>query len=175
MPADSTATPGEARADAADCEAPRWPPGGSPFGEPIGLQLSRTSKVVSRAFETALAEEGGSLPTWLVLVSLKAQRHGAQRDIAEALGIEGPTLTHHLNRMEASGLLTRSRDPGNRRVHRVELTAAGEAAFERWRAVALAFDQHMRQAVTKSELGTLGDVLGRLRARAETPLRTRET
>ena len=31
--------------------------------------------------------------------------------------------------MEADGLLTRRRDPANRRVHVVELTAAGDAAF----------------------------------------------
>ena len=41
---------------------------------------------------------------WLVLVSLKRQRHGAQRELADAVGIEGPTLTHHLNRMETAGL-----------------------------------------------------------------------
>jgi MarR family transcriptional regulator, transcriptional regulator for hemolysin len=57
--------------------------------------------------------------------------HGAQRELAAAVGIEGPTLTHHLNRMEASGLVTRRRDPANRRVHRVELTEAGEATFAR--------------------------------------------
>ena len=102
-----------------------------PTTEPIGLQLTRTAKAVSRAFDDALAEVGGSLPTWLVLVSLKSRTHGAQRELAAAVGIEGPTLTHHLNRMEASGLVTRRRDPANRRVHRVELTEAGEATFAR--------------------------------------------
>ena len=47
------------------------------------------------------------MPVWLVLVSLKARSHGTQRNLAEAMGIEGPTLTHHLNRMEAA----RSRHP----------------------------------------------------------------
>jgi MarR family transcriptional regulator for hemolysin len=171
----ATATDAHMSTEAPDCKVPGWLPAGPPAGEPIGLQLSRTSKVVSRAFDAALAEAGGSLPTWLVLVSLKAQRHGAQRDLAEAVGIEGPTLTHHLNRMEAAGLLTRTRDPANRRVHRVDLTEAGEAAFERLRAVALAFDQHLRSVVTKGELETMAAVLGRLRARAEWPPRTRQT
>jgi len=63
-----------------------------------------------RAFDAALAGAGGSLPVWLILLSVKVQRHGAQREIAEAVGIEGPTLTHHLNRMENAGLLTRTRD-----------------------------------------------------------------
>jgi MarR family transcriptional regulator for hemolysin len=138
---------------------------GEPRTEPIGLQLTRTAKAVSRAFDDALAEVGGSLPTWLVLVSLKSRNHGALRELAAAGGIEGPTLTHHLNRMEASGLLTR-RDPANRRVHRVELTDDGEAAFARLLDAVVAFDERLRKGFTERELTTLRDSLERLRTNA---------
>src|SRR3954453_5937173 len=97
-----------------------------PQVEPVGLEVTRTAKVLSRAFDEHLADAGGSLPTWLVLVSLMGQRHGSQRDVAGGVGIEGATLTHHLNRMEVAGLVTRRRDPNNRRVHKVELTQDGE-------------------------------------------------
>jgi len=137
-----------------------------PTTEPIGLQLTRTAKAVSRAFDDALAEVGGSLPTWLVLVSLKSRRHGAQRELAAAVGIEGPTLTHHLNRMEASGLVTRRRDPANRRVHRVELTEAGDATFARLLGAVVGFDERLRRGFTESELATLRDSLERLRTNA---------
>ena len=40
---------------------------------PIGLHLAQVAKVVSRAFDDALAEAGGSLPVWLVLISLKGR------------------------------------------------------------------------------------------------------
>ena len=135
-----------------------------PATEPIGLELARTAKVVSRAFDDALAEAGGALPTWLVLVSLKARRHGAQRELAEAVGVEGPTLTHHLNRMEAAGLITRTRDPANRRVHQVELTEAGEASFQRLLGSVAAFDQQLRRGFTEKELEAMSGILGRLRA-----------
>ncbi len=131
--------------------------------EPIGLQLARTAKLASRAFDDALGEAGGSLPMWLILVSLKSQRHGAQRELAEAVGIEGPTLTHHLNRMEAAGLVTRTRDPENRRVHRVELTEAGDAAFRRLLATVIAFDQRLRAGFDGSEIAALSGILHRLR------------
>ena len=137
---------------------------GPPATEPIGLELARTAKVVSRAFDDALAEAGGALSTWLVLVSLKARRHGAQRELAEAVGVEGPTLTHHLNRMEGAGLITRTRDPTNRRVHQVKLTEAGEATFQRLLGAAAAFDQQLRRGFTKNELEAMRGILGRLRA-----------
>src|SRR5438874_1636215 len=120
----------------------------APTTGPIGLQLARTAKTVSRAFDDALTGGGGSLPLWLVLVSLKGRVHGAQRHLAEAVGVEGPTLTHHLNRMEAAGLVTRRRDPENRRVHRVELTDAGEATFFRLLDNVVEFDARLRKGLS---------------------------
>ena len=137
---------------------------GRPSIEPIGLRLARTAKLVGRAFDDALAEVGGSLPVWLVLVSLKARVPGAQRELAEALGIEGPTLTHHLSRMEAAGLVSRHRDPDNRRVQRVELTAAGEAEFDRLRHRVVAFDERLRAGLTVADVAALGALLDRLQA-----------
>ena len=130
--------------------------------EPVGIALTRTAKAVSRAFDDALVEAGASLPIWLVLVSLKGARPGMQRDLAAAVGVEGPTLTHHLNRMEDAGLLRRSRDPNNRRVHRVELTDAGEAMFVRLRRTVTAFDARLRRGLTAAEVGMVADLLGRL-------------
>jgi MarR family transcriptional regulator, transcriptional regulator for hemolysin len=144
----------------------RVPPSG---GEPIGLHLTRVARVVSRAFDDALAAAGGSLPIWLVLISLKAQRLPNQRQIAESIGIQGATLTHHLNAMEADGLVTRRRDPTNRRVHVVELTEAGEALFLRLRNAAVAFDRQLRAGLNEEELASFTRVLDRLHANVASP------
>jgi MarR family transcriptional regulator for hemolysin len=133
-----------------------------PFPQPVGLYLARVARTASRAFDEALAEAGGSLPIWLVLISIKSRQLSNQRELAEAVGIKEATLTHHLNAMDAQGLLTRRRDPANRRVHRVELTEQGEAAFLRLRDAALAFDQRLRLGFADDELTALRDLLGRL-------------
>src|SRR6202043_2931629 len=91
----------------------------------------------------ALGEAGGSLPSWLVVLNLKKRRGANQRELAQAGGIQEATLTSHLNGMEANGLLTRRRDPANRRIHIVELTDQGEAAFLRLRETAAAFDRRL--------------------------------
>ena len=135
-----------------------------PERPPVGLALARTAKSVSRAFDDALAQAGGSLPVWLVLISLKSQRLGNQRELAEAVGIREATLTHHLNAMDAQGLVTRRRDPANRRVHLVELTEAGEALFLRLRAAAFAFDQRLRDGFSGDEVADLEALLSRLAA-----------
>jgi MarR family transcriptional regulator, transcriptional regulator for hemolysin len=133
-----------------------------PPAEPLGLHVTRVAKVLNRAFDEALTGAGGSLSTWLVLVSVKGRAHAAQRELADAVGIVGPTLTHHLNRMEADGLVTRRRDPANRRVHRVELTEAGEATFSQLLQTVIAFDQQLLAGFGTDELTALRGYLDRL-------------
>jgi MarR family transcriptional regulator for hemolysin len=130
-----------------------------PSTEPIGLHLARVAKAASRAFDAALAAEDGSVPTWLILLSLKTGRPGTQRELARAVGIEGPTLTHHLAKLERDGLVTRTRDPENRRVHRVELTPDGDAAFARLRTAAVRFDEQLRGGLGEDDLARLRGLL----------------
>ena len=130
---------------------------------PIGRLLASTAKAVSRAFGEALAVEGGSEHVWLILLALKTRENANQRALAAAVGIQGATLTHHLNAMEDGGLVTRRRDPQNRRVHVVELTAAGEATFHRMRSAAVAFDKRLRGNLPDDELERVAAVLDQLR------------
>jgi len=126
------------------------------------MHLARTARTVSRAFDAALVEAGGSLPAWLVLLNLKTRQLANQRELAEAIGVSEATLTHHLNSMDAEGLITRRRDAVNRRIHVVELTGAGEAAFLRLRRAAAAFDRRLRTGISDEEIAGLEGLLGRL-------------
>ncbi|PKW14099.1 MarR family winged helix-turn-helix transcriptional regulator [Saccharopolyspora spinosa] len=134
-----------------------------PAHQPLGLNLTQTAKAISRAFDDALAAAGGSAPVWLVLLSLKTRPVSNQRELAEAVGIQGATLTHHLNAMESDGLLSRRRDPSNRRVHLVELTDEGEAMFHRLRKAAAAFDQRLHGALTDADVSRFERTLAQLR------------
>jgi MarR family transcriptional regulator for hemolysin len=138
----------------------------APFPLPIGLRLAQASRTVERAFDAALVQADGSLPVWLVLLNLKIRPPANQRELAEAVGITGATLTHHLNAMEAQGLVDRTRDNANRRVQVVTLTEAGEAAFLRLRDTAVAFDTRLRAGFTESDLASLDSQLHHLAANA---------
>lgn len=135
---------------------------GPPAQTPIGLHLTRVARVVSRAFDDALAQAGGSLPVWLILLNLKINPSANQRALADAVGVREATLTHHLNAMENDGLLTRRRDPHNRRIHIVELSDSGDALFLALRAAAVGFDAELRQGFSDTETARLGRLLDRL-------------
>jgi MarR family transcriptional regulator for hemolysin len=134
-----------------------------PAHQPLGLRLTRVSRAVSRAFDETLTQAGGSLPVWLVMIALKSRPAASQRELAEVVGIQGATLTHHLNAMESAGLATRRRDPQNRRLHVVELTPDGDALFLRLRDAAMAFDRRLRAGLSDDETRQLESLLTRLR------------
>ena len=136
----------------------------APFPLPIGLRLTQAARAVERAFDEALGAAGGTLPVWLILLNLKIHKPANQRELAEAVGVREATLTHHLNAMDAHGLVTRTREASNRRVQVVALTEAGEAAFLRLRDAAQAFDARLRAGLADSDLETLSTLLGRLAA-----------
>jgi MarR family transcriptional regulator, transcriptional regulator for hemolysin len=126
--------------------------------------LATTAKRLGRAFDDALAQAGGSRPVWLIMVTLKAQRPATQRELAAAVGIEGATLTHHLDAMQRAGLVTRERLPDNRRVQRVELTEEGERTFLRLRDAAVAFDARIRAGLSDEDVDRLRELLATLEA-----------
>ena len=104
--------------------------------DPLSVLVSRTAKELSRAFDDALAAAGGSTPIWLVLQAMARESHRTQGDLAASMGIQQPTLTHHLDAMEGAGFVTRVREAGNRRVQRVTMTDAGRQLFLRLRRTA---------------------------------------
>ena len=134
---------------------------------PIGLALATAAKAVSRAFDDALAAAGGSRPMWLILVALQQRQPRSQVDLAAEVGIRDATLTHHLNAMEARGLVTRERDPANRRTHQVRLTAGGRAMFFQLVSAAQAHDQRLRAGFGEEEMAALREALSRLLANVE--------
>ena len=135
-----------------------------PPQEPIGLLLARTAKAAGRAFDDALAAAGGSRPAWLILISLIQASHRTQGELAQAVGITGPTLTHHLAAMERQGLVTRERSADNRRIQRVSLTEAGRVHFRRLRDNAMAHDARLRAGLTDAELDQFRSFLARVGA-----------
>ncbi len=133
-----------------------------PDKAPIGLAVNRAAKALNRAFDAALAAAGGSQPVWLILLALRTQPQRTQRELAQILDIREATLTHHLNAMERDGLITRRRNPDNRRIHQVEMTNEGAAAFGRLRTAAIAFDERLREGIPEERLDALVGTLNLL-------------
>jgi MarR family transcriptional regulator for hemolysin len=97
-----------------------------------------------------------------VLLSLKTEGHRTQGELAAAVGVRQPTLSHHLDGLERDGLVRRERTADNRRVQRVTVTEAGEALFLRLRRAAGAFDGRLRAGLDDAEVTELRRLLAHL-------------
>src|SRR5271154_476313 len=88
--------------------------------------LDHLARVGRRAAEASMAP-GGRRPRHLIALKLLSE-HGpaSQQGLAEALSLDPSNVVGLLNELEERGLITRRRDPADRRRHIVELSASGE-------------------------------------------------
>ena len=134
-------------------------PAGPPGQLPIGLLVARVAKELDRAFDDALAAAGGNRPIWLILLAVKTGAGRTQATIADHVGISGPTLIHHLDRLAAADIVARERDATDRRAQLVTLTATGEQLFLRLREAAIAFDARLRTGLSEADATRLRHLL----------------
>jgi len=140
------------------------PPLPKPPEHPIARELVFTAKAIREAFERVLEDAGGSLGTWIVLSALTHDGPFSQRDLAGHAQLEGATITHHVDRLERAGLVRRVVDPVDRRVRRIEATAAGKELRARLVEAAIGFEQELLTDIAPAEIAALRGVLARLSA-----------
>ena len=92
------------------------------------LLLTTAARLVQRRFDEALAPLG---LTRAAVIALKAmsQHPMNQEQLAAVVRVQSQTLGRVLTRLETEGLISRTRDPHDRRQFQVEMTDAGEAAL----------------------------------------------
>ena len=103
----------------------------SPFEGTVTRELIHAAKSLRAYFQQVLASEGESLSTFLVLDMVARGEGRRQREIADGIRIEGATMTKHLDRLEAEGLVARRRDPSDRRAILIDLTPTGRSTHRR--------------------------------------------
>lgn len=89
--------------------------------------LYAASRATTSTYRTALAEIGLTYPQYLVMLTLWEQDGVSVSELGERLHLDSGTLSPLLGRLEAGGLVTRSRSTQDARQVRISLTPAGSA------------------------------------------------
>ena len=114
------------------------------------MVLSRAYRV---AADKALADYGLSQATaWPVILAGRLGDGGRQGALAEALGVEGPSLVRVLDQLVAAGLMERREDPHDRRARTLHLTDAGHALRAQVEEVLVELRRRVFQGVSESDL-----------------------
>jgi MarR family transcriptional regulator for hemolysin len=128
----------------------------------LGRQLNFAAKAARSYLEQQLSAAGSSFAVWTALFALKTKGPLIQRELAEMLNVEGPTLTRHLARMEAEGLIERRRTDADRRAAIVHLTEAGEAMHARLSGIVSAGGDIVLKGFSPQEIEEFVGFLNRL-------------
>jgi DNA-binding MarR family transcriptional regulator len=117
-----------------------------------------------RALAAALLAELGLYPGQeLMLYELAAEGNHNQRELAERLRVEPPTVAKMLGRMQQQGLIERHPDPDDRRVTRVSLSAHGRATLAAARRAWDELEWQTTAQLTPAEQATLCALLAKVR------------
>jgi len=93
----------------------------------VCFALAVASRTVIAVYRPVLEKLGLTHPQYLVMLALWEQSPRTVRDISTALLLEPATLSPLLKRLEATGLLTRTKSIVDERALDVALTPAGRA------------------------------------------------
>ena len=89
--------------------------------------LYAATNAITRAYREPLGKLGLTYPQYLAMVALWEDGTHTVGSLADTLQLDSSTLTPLLKRLEAAGWLSRTRDAGDARIVRIELTSAGKA------------------------------------------------
>src|ERR1700691_1528942 len=98
-------------------------------GQQILPLIEHLARISRRAADAAMAD-GSLRPRHVIALTLLGERGPmTQHAVGAALSLDPSNVVGLLNELEERGLITRRRDPADRRRHIVELSAAGAKAL----------------------------------------------
>lgn len=127
-------------------------------------EMSGFNRKLRSFFDAAVREEGLTLARARALFAIARRGPLTQKELAEELEIETPTLVRVLDGMEKQTLIIRTEDAADRRAKRIAMTSLGEAAFEKMRVTASDLRAEITQTVTEEEIDVALSVVRRLTA-----------
>jgi MarR family transcriptional regulator for hemolysin len=130
----------------------------------IGRLLALSHRAVHDELDRRLQSHDANLWHWLLLRKAADSEGASQRELAERMGIEPPTLVRHLDKLADEGLVERRADPDDRRVVRVVVTPAGHERLAQLHPIVHELDQELRGILTKRDAEVLTRALPRIHA-----------
>ena len=87
--------------------------------------------------------------------------------LCKVISYDAGAMTRMLDRLEAKGLIRRTRSSEDRRLMKLELTEEGRAAYPRMREISMAIANRFLRGFTKAEARQLEGFLNRMLDNAE--------
>ncbi|ACO79436.1 Transcriptional regulator MarR family protein [Azotobacter vinelandii CA] len=138
----------------------------------FAMQLAQLSRAWRAELDRRLSGMGLSQARWLVLLHLarfetRAGKWPTQRELAESVAVEGPTLARLLDTLEAQGLVSRQAVAEDRRAKRIVLNPVAVPLIEQIEAISSQLRQELFDGIDPEELRLCQQVHARILANLE--------
>jgi MarR family transcriptional regulator, transcriptional regulator for hemolysin len=133
------------------------------FENSIGFIVNRTARSFVKALDLELHEKVGvTIGQWKVIVMLVKQNGLTQKETADKLGLEGPTLIPIIDKMEKEGLVIRKVDPSDRRNNRIYRTEKADALWDRMMECTSKIRQVALKDISEEDINIMRKVLDKI-------------
>lgn len=126
----------------------------------FGYRLKRAFNAIQADLTETLRPFELRMITYSLLAVIVDNPGVRQSQLAQVLAIERPNLVVLLDQIERRELITREREPADRRAYALTCTLAGRQLYERARLAVLA---HEKQYLTQLDAGQTADIIASLR------------
>jgi len=134
----------------------------------FGMQLAQLSRGWRAELDRRLVGMGLSQARWLVLLHLaRFTEAPTQRELAQSVGVEGPTLARLLDSLEGQGLVSRQAVLEDRRAKKIALSPPALPIIEQIEAIANDLRIELFQGVDEEDLRIAMRVHSRILANLE--------
>jgi MarR family transcriptional regulator for hemolysin len=134
----------------------------------FGMQLAQMSRGWRAELDRRLAGLGLSQARWLVLLHLaRFDEAPTQRELAQSVGVEGPTLARLLDSLESQGLVQRQSVLEDRRAKKIVLCPPARPLIEQIETIANQLRHELFEGVDEAELKICMRVHGHILANLE--------
>jgi MarR family transcriptional regulator for hemolysin len=129
----------------------------------FAMQLAQLSRSWRAELDRRLVGLGLSQARWLVLLHLsRFEELPTQRELAQSVGVEGPTLARLLDSLEAQGLVTRQAVPEDRRAKKISLSPPAQPLIEKIEAISTQLRKELFAGIDEEELRRCQQVHARI-------------
>ena len=126
----------------------------------IGLTIRTADKSFERILDSELRERcklsGGQ---WKVIMVLAIRDGVSQKELADLISVEGPTLVPIIDKMAKDGFLTRKINPNDRRINSIFLTKKSQDLIENIVNTILDFRSIITKGISKQDIDAVRKVL----------------
>jgi MarR family transcriptional regulator, transcriptional regulator for hemolysin len=131
----------------------------------FAARMNRIGQTMRRAVNVELRALGLTEATWRPLFHLGQLGDGLrQKDLAESLVIEGPSLVPLLDNLEANGFVVRTEDASDRRCKIIRMTPAGDRIYKQTADIVVRVSARLLRVISEEELAFCFEIFDRLEA-----------